>query len=115
MVRVAGCSLQDNKRILIALTSIYGIGLSRSKLICKEINIDVNKKVFCLNDDELKKIRQSLLNYEVEGDLKRNIFLKIKRLKDIRCYRGMRHRLGLPVHGQRTRTNAKTRKRFKIV
>lgn len=113
MVRIAGCVLPNHKRIVIALTTIYGIGLFRSKIICNELGIDGNKKVFSLTDEDLKKIRQVLLNFEIEGDLRRNIFLRIKRLKDIKCYRGTRHRLGLPVHGQRTRTNAKTRRKFK--
>ena len=113
MVRIAGCVLSDRKRVIIALTSIYGIGPFRSRIICNELGIDGNKKVSSLTDEDLKKIRQALLNFEIEGDLRRSTFLRIKRLKDIKCYRGIRHRLGLPVHGQRTRTNAKTRRKFK--
>ncbi len=115
VIRVAGCNLPDNKSIFVALTDIYGIGVFRSRVICARVNIDLHKKVFLLNDDELRKIREVVSTFEVEGDLRRNIFLKIKRLKDIKCYRGVRHRLGLPVRGQRTRTNARTRKKFKIM
>lgn len=115
MIRIAGCVLLNHKRVVIALTSIYGIGFFRSRIICNELGIADNKKVSSLTDEDLKKMRQALLNFEIEGDLRRSIFLRIKRLKDIKCYRGIRHHLGLPVHGQRTRTNAKTRRKFKSI
>ena len=115
MIRVAGYDLPEEKRILVALTKIYGIGISISKIICKKANINFNRNVLSLTNDDLKNLHLYLENYLIGGDLKRYNFLKIKRLKDIKCYRGIRHRLGLPVRGQRTRTNAKTCKKFKKI
>ncbi len=110
MARIAGINIQDNKHIVIALTGIFGIGLSTSKLICSENNILPSKKVKDLTEDELERARGAVSKYLVEGDLRREVAMNIKRLMDIGCYRGLRHRRGLPVHGQRTKTNARTRK-----
>ncbi len=111
MARVAGVDLPPQKRSQIGLTYIYGIGRSRSTGILKEAQVDINKKIRDLNEDELNRIR-SIVDAQggVEGDLRKTIQLDIKRLMDIGCYRGLRHRKGLPVRGQRTHTNARTRK-----
>lgn len=111
MVRLVGCTLREDRRIVVALTQIFGIGVLRAKFICDSTNISVDTKVFQLTEVELQKLRDFIATFELEGDLRRRIFLNIKRLKDIKCYRGIRHRMSLPVHGQRTRTNAKTRKK----
>uniref|UniRef100_A0A1B6D7W3 Small ribosomal subunit protein uS13 n=1 Tax=Clastoptera arizonana TaxID=38151 RepID=A0A1B6D7W3_9HEMI len=108
IIRIAGINLPINKNIFISLTKIFGIGINTSKKICKLSNIDINKKTCNLNDYELSKIRKEIYKYSIEGELKREIFINIKRLIDIKSYRGMRHILKLPVRGQRTRTNAKT-------
>lgn len=113
MVRIAGCELSEKRQILIALTSIYGIGISRARYICSRLSIPFEKKISLLSDEEISRLRFLVTEFEIEGDLKRKIFLNVKRLKDIKCYRGLRHKLFLPVRGQRTRTNAKTRKKFK--
>lgn len=113
MVRVSGVVLPSKKHIFIALTSIYGIGCVRAKNICKKIGISESVKVSDLKDEDVLNIQNVINEFEVEGDLRRRISINIKRLKDIKCYRGMRHRLSLPVRGQRTRTNAKTRKKKK--
>ena len=111
MARVAGVDLPANKRSEIGLTYIYGIGRSRSQKILDEANVDVNTKIRDLTEDELNRIRTVIDQQgEVEGDLRKRIQLDIKRLMDIGCYRGLRHRRGLPVRGQRTHTNARTRK-----
>lgn len=111
MARIAGVDLPRNKRIEIALTYIYGIGLSSSKKILSETQIDPNTRVIQLNDKEIVKLRNALdTGYQIEGDLRRFESITIKRLSDINCYRGRRHRLGLPLRGQRTRTNARTRR-----
>nr|YP_010986132.1 ribosomal protein S13 [Polyopes affinis]WOL37050.1 ribosomal protein S13 [Polyopes affinis] len=111
MARIAGVDLPRNKRIEIGLTYIYGIGLSRSKEILKKINIDPNVIIGNLKDEQIVAIRQILNNeYQLEGDLKRLESLNIKRLMEITTYRGRRHRLGLPLRGQRTRTNARTKR-----
>jgi small subunit ribosomal protein S13 len=111
MARVAGIDLPTNKRIEVALTYIYGIGRSRSNQILKEANVDVNARVRTLSEEELTRIRTIIDRQgEVEGDLRKRIQLDIKRLVEIQCYRGIRHRRGLPVRGQRTHTNARTRK-----
>lgn len=111
MTRIAGIDLPKNKRIEIALTYIYGIGLSRSKKILQEINVNPNKRVKELNDTEIAYLRNILDNdYLIEGDLRRFKSLNIKRLMEINCYKGKRHRIGLPLRGQRTRTNARTRR-----
>nr|UNJ16398.1 ribosomal protein S13 [Boldiaceae sp.] len=111
MARIAGVDLPKDKRIEIALTYIYGIGYSSSKDILQKTGIDKNKRCKDLNDQEVIKLREILeTDYDVEGDLKRLESINIKRLSDTGCYRGKRHRLGLPLRGQRTRTNARTRR-----
>ena len=111
MARVAGVDIPNNKRGEIALTYIYGIGRSSSLKILKKAEIDINKKVKDLSEDELDRIRKIIdAEYAIEGNLRANIRMNIKRLMDIGCFRGIRHRRGLPVRGQRTRTNARTRK-----
>lgn len=111
MARVAGVDIPNNKSSLIALTYIYGIGISSSKKILEKSGIDQNKKVKDLSVDELDKIRRIIdSEYQTEGTLRANIRMNIKRLMDIGCFRGLRHRRGLPANGQRTRTNARTRK-----
>jgi len=111
MARIAGVDLPKNKRGEIGLTYIYGIGLSTAQYILNTSGIDVNKKVNQWNDDELNAIRSLITNeFKVEGQLRSEVQMSIKRLLDIACYRGLRHRRGLPVRGQRTRTNSRTRK-----
>ena len=110
MARIAGVDLPREKRVEIGLTYIYGIGLSSSQKILKEAGINPDTRVKDLTDDEVSKIRKAMDSYKVEGDLRREVALNIKRLTEIGCYRGIRHRRGLPVRGQRTKTNARTRK-----
>nr|QUE30005.1 ribosomal protein S13 [Erythrocladia irregularis] len=111
MARIAGVDLPKNKRIEIALTYIYGIGTTRSNEILAKAGIDKNKKSFDLDDAEIIKLREVLESeYTIEGDLRRLESINIKRLSDTGCYRGRRHRQGVPLRGQRTRTNARTRK-----
>ncbi len=111
MARIAGVDLPNDKRVEIALTYIYGIGDTLSKKIIESCEINPDTRVKDLTDDEISKIRQELeANHKVEGDLRRQVALNIKRLTEIGCYRGRRHRAGLPVRGQRTKTNARTRK-----
>ena len=111
MARIAGVDLPNDKRLEIALTYIYGIGKKSASDILNETGLDPDKRVKDLTEDEVAKIRDQIENkYTVEGDLKREIAGNIKRLTDIGCFRGRRHRLGLPVRGQRTKTNARTRK-----
>nr|YP_009660594.1 30S ribosomal protein S13 [Corallina chilensis]QCS25542.1 30S ribosomal protein S13 [Corallina chilensis] len=114
MARIAGIDLPKQKRIEIALTYIYGIGLSRSKAILKKIQINPNRQVINLNDDDITSIRNILdTEYVIEGDLRRLQSINIKRLMEINSYKGKRHRIGLPLRGQRTRTNARTRRGIK--
>jgi len=111
MARIAGIDLPKNKRGEIGLTYIYGIGVSTAQYILGKAGIDVNKKVNQWNDDELNAIRTIITNeFKVEGQLRSETQMSIKRLLDIACYRGLRHRKGLPVRGQRTKTNSRTRK-----
>jgi small subunit ribosomal protein S13 len=111
MARVAGVDLPPNKRAEIGLTYVYGIGRSRSSAILKEAGINVDTRVKDLSEDELSRIRGILeVQGEIEGDLRKRVQMDIKRLMDIGCYRGLRHRRALPVRGQRTHTNARTRK-----
>jgi len=111
MPRVIGIDIPDNKRLEISLMYIYGVGRRLSNEICAKLGLDPNMKAHNLNEDEIAKINALLTSqYVVEGDLRRQIQNNIKRLISIHCYRGMRHRLGLPVRGQRTRTNSRTRK-----
>jgi small subunit ribosomal protein S13 len=111
MARIAGVNLPNTKRLEIGLTAIYGIGQSTAQKICDQLGLDRNEKVKDLTDEEVTKLRTYIdQNLEVEGDLRRERSQAIKRLSEIGCYRGMRHRRGLPVNGQRTKTNARTRK-----
>lgn len=111
MARIAGVDLPKNKVVEIGLTAIYGIGRTSAKKIMAEANIDSSKRIKDLTEDEEAKIREIIeRDYVVEGDLKRDVSLNIKRLMEIGCYRGMRHKRKLPVRGQRTKTNARTRK-----
>ncbi|MGH9341153.1 MAG: 30S ribosomal protein S13 [Acidobacteriota bacterium] len=111
MARFAGVNVPDNKNIEVSLTYIYGIGRSRAGRILQQAGVDLGRKTKDLTEEEAAKIRQIIQDEgEVEGDLRKEIQLNIKRLMDIGCYRGLRHRRGLPVHGQRTHTNARTRK-----
>ncbi|MGB9661574.1 MAG: 30S ribosomal protein S13 [Moorellaceae bacterium] len=111
MARIAGVDLPRDKRVEIALTYIYGIGRSRAKEILAKTGVNPDTRVKDLTEEEVAKLRDFIdKNYTVEGDLRREVALNIKRLMEIGCYRGLRHRRGLPVRGQRTRTNARTRK-----
>ena len=111
MARIAGVNIPDNKLVEIGLTYIFGIGRSRAQAILKEVKVDMDKKVTDLNADELSRIRKHIEEQEVvEGDLRKQVNQDIKRLMDINCYRGQRHKRGLPARGQRTKTNARTRK-----
>jgi small subunit ribosomal protein S13 len=110
MARVAGINIPSQKHIVIALTHIYGIGRTRSTKICASTGVATSTRVEALSEAQLEAIRAEIVKYTVEGDLRREVSMNIKRLTDLGCYRGIRHRRGLPVRGQRTRTNARTRK-----
>ena len=110
MARISGINVPVHKHAEIALTAIYGIGRSRSRKICAAAGIQVSTKIKDLSEDEIGRLRTEVAKYHVEGDLRREITVNIKRLMDLGTYRGIRHRRGLPLHGQRTRTNARTRK-----
>ncbi len=111
MARLSGVDLPRNKRVEVALTYIFGIGRTRAKTICKNAGISETLRTDALTDEQVAKIRGFIeSNYKIEGDLRRDIGLFIKRLMDLSCYRGIRHRKGLPVRGQNTRSNARTRK-----
>ncbi len=111
MARISGVDLPRDKRVEIALTYIYGIGLSRSREILQKTNVNPDTRVRDLTEDEVSRLREVIdKDYQVEGDLRREVNSNIKRLIEIGCYRGLRHRRGLPVRGQRTKTNARTRK-----
>ena len=111
MARIAGVNIPDNKRVQISLRYIYGIGPKNAAEICEKLGIPAERRVNQLSDEEILKIREMLdRDYRVEGDLRREVAMNIKRLMDMACYRGLRHRRGLPVRGQRTHTNARTRK-----
>ena len=111
MARISGVNIPSGKRIEVALTYVYGIGATIAKKICKDALLDPNKRVNSLTEEELTKIRDIVeKNYTVEGDLRREITVNLERLIDLGCYRGLRHRKKLPVRGQRTHTNARTRK-----
>ena len=111
MARIAGIDLPRNKRMEVALTYIFGIGRTTSKQILAKANVDINRKSDDLTEDEVRAIRNVIdSEYQVEGDKRREIAMNIKRLMDLGCYRGLRHRRGLPARGQRTKTNARTRK-----
>jgi small subunit ribosomal protein S13 len=111
LARIAGVNIPTQKRVVIALTYIHGIGRTKAREICQKVGIPDDRRVNDLTDDETVRIREAIdSDYTVEGDLRREVAINIKRLMDLGCYRGLRHRRGLPVHGQRTHTNARTRK-----
>ena len=111
MARIAGVNIPTQKRVEIALTYIHGIGRQKAGQICRTVGIPAERRVNELTDDEVVRIREAIdRDYMVEGDLRREVAMNVKRLMDLGCYRGLRHRKGLPVHGQRTHTNARTRK-----
>jgi small subunit ribosomal protein S13 len=111
VARIAGIEIPNHKRVEVGLTYIYGIGRPKSRIILEDVKVDVNKKIKDLTPEELSRIRKHIESEEmVEGDLKKKVNTDIKRLMDINCYRGRRHKKGLPVRGQRTKTNARTRK-----
>ena len=110
MARIAGINIPPHKHAEIGLTSIYGIGRTTAQKICDAAGIAYAKRIKDLNDSELERIRDEIAKLTIEGDLRRELSMSIKRLMDLGCYRGFRHRRGLPVRGQRTRTNARTRK-----
>jgi small subunit ribosomal protein S13 len=110
MARIAGINIPVQKHVVIALTSIYGIGPTRARQICEAAGVAEDRKVRDLSEAEVEALRTEVGKYVVEGDLRREVSMNIKRLMDLGCYRGLRHRRGLPLRGQRTRTNARTRK-----
>lgn len=110
MARIAGVNIPDNEQVMIGLQHIYGIGSSRSRLICERAGLDVQLKVKDLTQDKMEVLRSQVATFTIEGDLRREVSMNIKRLIDLKCYRGSRHIKGLPVRGQRTKTNARTRK-----
>ena len=110
MARIAGVNLPVQKHAWVGLQSIYGIGRTRSKQVCIDAGVDPSTKIRDLTEAEVDKIRQEIAKYAVEGDLRREVAISVKRLMDLGSYRGLRHRRGLPMRGQRTRTNARTRK-----
>ncbi len=110
MARIAGVNIPVNKHTVIALTSIYGVGRTRAKQICEAAGVKADVKIKDLTEAELEGLRSEVGKFTVEGDLRREVSMNIKRLMDLGCYRGLRHRRGLPLRGQRTRTNARTRK-----
>jgi small subunit ribosomal protein S13 len=110
MARIAGINISNHQHAGIALTAIYGIGRSRASAICAAAGVQPNRKIKDLTDSEMERLRENIAKVAVEGDLRREVQMSIKRLIDLGCYRGSRHRKGLPVRGQRTRTNARTRK-----
>jgi small subunit ribosomal protein S13 len=110
MARIAGVNIPDNKHAVISLTYIYGVGSTTADKICKTVGIATTDKIGSLTEAQLDAVRGEITNLTVEGDLRREVSMNIKRLMDLGCYRGIRHRRGLPVNGQRTKTNARTRK-----
>ena len=110
MARIAGVNIPDRKHAVIALTAIYGIGRTRAAQICDAAGVPTNAKIQNLTEEEVDKLRAEVTKFTVEGDLRREVSMNIKRLMDLGCNRGIRHRRGLPLRGQRTRTNARTRK-----
>ena len=110
MARIAGINIPDGKHTWIALTSIYGIGRTRAYDICAAAGVKPETKISALGEDQVEALRTEVAKYSVEGDLRREVSMSIKRLMDLGCYRGIRHRRGLPVRGQRTKTNSRTRK-----
>lgn len=110
MARIAGVNIPNHQHAVIALQAIYGIGSARSKAICVSANVKLATKVKDLSEPQMERLREEVARFTVEGDLRREVSMNIKRLMDLGCYRGVRHRKGLPLRGQRTRTNARTRK-----
>lgn len=110
MARIAGVNIPEHKHVVVSLTSIYGVGRTRAAQICTRANVDPATTVKGLSEDQVDRLREQVGKFVVEGDLRREVAMSIKRLMDLGCYRGLRHRRGLPVRGQRTRTNARTRK-----
>jgi small subunit ribosomal protein S13 len=110
MARIAGINIPNHQHAQIALTAIYGIGRARAQAICAASGVEGSRKIKDLTDSELDRLRENVMRLGVEGDLRREVSMSVKRLMDLGCYRGVRHRKGLPVRGQRTRTNARTRK-----
>jgi small subunit ribosomal protein S13 len=110
MARIAGINIPVNKHSVIALTSIYGIGRTRAQQICENAGIEASRKIRELSEAEIESLRGEVAKFTVEGDLRREVSMNIKRLMDLGCFRGIRHRRSLPVRGQRTKTNARTRK-----
>ncbi len=110
MARIAGVNIPNHQHAVIALTAIYGIGRTRAQVICASTGVAPTTKIKDISDADLDKLRDAVAKFTVEGDLRREMTMSIKRLMDLGCYRGVRHRRGLPVRGQRTRTNARTRK-----
>ena len=110
MARIAGINVPEHKHAVIALTSIYGIGRTRAANVCTEAKVAPDTKISALSEDEVERIRAEIGKFMVEGDLRREVSMNIKSLMDLGCYRGIRHRRGLPLRGQRTKTNARTRK-----
>ncbi|GIX35302.1 MAG: 30S ribosomal protein S13 [Lysobacteraceae bacterium] len=110
MARIAGVNLPVQKHVWVGLQSIYGIGRTRSRKVCEAAGVEPSTKIRDLSEGEIERLRAEVAKYVVEGDLRREVGISIKRLMDLGCYRGLRHRRGLPLRGQRTRTNARTRK-----
>jgi small subunit ribosomal protein S13 len=110
MARIAGVNLPVHKHVWVGLQSIYGIGRTRSRKVCVDAGVEASTKIRDLTEAEVERLRAEVAKYTVEGDLRREVGISIKRLMDLGCYRGLRHRRGLPLRGQRTRTNARTRK-----
>ncbi len=110
MARIAGVNIPDRKHTVIALTSIYGVGITRARQICAAADVVPDRKIMDLTEEEVERLRTEVAKLTVEGDLRREVSMNIKRLMDLGCNRGIRHRRGLPLRGQRTRTNARTRK-----
>jgi len=110
MARIAGVNIPDNKHAVISLTYVYGIGKTRAKSICAAAGIEESVKIGTLSEEQMDQIRSEVAKFDVEGDLRREVNMNIKRLMDLGCYRGLRHRRSLPLRGQRTKTNARTRK-----
>ena len=110
MARIAGVNIPDNKHTVISLTYIYGVGRTTSQKICADAGVNPAAKIKDLSDEQIELLRGEVAKFTIEGDLRREVTMSIKRLMDLGCYRGLRHRRGLPVRGQRTKTNARTRK-----
>jgi len=110
MARIAGVNIPDHKHTVISLTYVYGIGRTTAKAICEKVGVAVDIKIADLTDEQLDSVREAVAKHTVEGDLRREVSMNIKRLMDLGCYRGIRHRRSLPLRGQRTKTNARTRK-----